>query len=91
MLTIGDRKVGAAILNFLEWVRGHLFEEVLAVATILFVPCSILTFATGYAFGRTRDSGDVHSCMRQGMIGCMPHFLRELDQCPAVPDTAANE
>jgi uncharacterized membrane protein YdjX (TVP38/TMEM64 family) len=56
--SFGDRKVEAAILNFLEWVQEHPFEGVLAVicvyivATILFVPGSILTLGTGYAFGR---------------------------------------
>lgn len=56
--SLGDRKVEATILNFLEWVQEHPFEGVLAVicvyivATILFIPGSILTLGTGYAFGR---------------------------------------
>jgi hypothetical protein len=60
--SFGDRKVEAAILNFLEWVQEHPFEGVLAVicvyivATILFIPGSILTLGTGYAFGRACDS-----------------------------------
>jgi uncharacterized membrane protein YdjX (TVP38/TMEM64 family) len=60
--SFGDRKVEAAISNFLEWVQEHPFEGVLAVicvyivATILFVPGSILTLGTGYAFGRAFDS-----------------------------------
>jgi hypothetical protein len=60
--SFGDRKVEAAILNFLEWVQEHPFEGVLAVicvyivATILFVPGSILTLGTGFAFGRACDS-----------------------------------
>jgi hypothetical protein len=60
--SFGDQMVEAAILNFLEWVQEHPFEGVLAVicvyivATILFVPGSILTLGTGYAFGRACDS-----------------------------------
>lgn len=60
--SFGDRKVEATILNFLGWVEKHPYEGVLAVicvyivATVLFVPGSILTLGTGYAFGSACDS-----------------------------------
>jgi hypothetical protein len=54
---MGDRKVEATLLEFLKWVEEYPFDGVLAVivvyifATILFVPGSILTLGTGFAFG----------------------------------------
>jgi hypothetical protein len=54
---LGDRKVEATLLEFLKWVEEYPVEGVLAVivvyifATILFVPGSILTLGTGFAFG----------------------------------------
>jgi hypothetical protein len=60
--SLGDRRIESAILHFLEWVEEHPHEGVLAVicvyiiATILFVPGSILTFGTGYAFGSAYDN-----------------------------------
>lgn len=53
----GHHHIESAILDFLGWVEEHPHQGVLAVicvyiiATILFVPGSILTFGTGYAFG----------------------------------------
>jgi uncharacterized membrane protein YdjX (TVP38/TMEM64 family) len=76
--SFGDRKVEAAILNFLEWVEEHPYEGVLAVicvyivATILFVPGSILTLGTGYAFGSACDNTAygvfLASTVRAGML-----------------------
>jgi hypothetical protein len=60
--SFGDRNVEAAIMRFLEWVSGNPYEGVLAVicvyivATVLFVPGSVLTLGTGYAFGSACDS-----------------------------------
>ena len=55
--SLADRIVESTILEFLAWVELHPRKGMLAVicvyilATILFVPGSILTFGTGYAFG----------------------------------------
>lgn len=55
--SITAKHVEHASLSFLGWVEHHPFLGVLAVvlvyilATILFVPGSILTVGTGYAFG----------------------------------------
>jgi hypothetical protein len=60
--SLGGQHIESAILNFLEWVEEHPHEGVLAVicvyiiATILFVPGSVLTFGTGYAFGSAYDN-----------------------------------
>jgi hypothetical protein len=60
--SFGDRNVEATILRFLEWVSENPYEGVLAVicvyivATVLFVPGSVLTLGTGYAFGSACDS-----------------------------------
>jgi len=56
--SFGEKRVESTILSFLQWVEIHPHKGMLAVicvyilATILFVPGSILTFGTGYAFGR---------------------------------------
>lgn len=55
--SMGERHIESAILNFLTWVELHPNQGILAVigvyilATILFVPGSILTFGAAYAFG----------------------------------------
>jgi uncharacterized membrane protein YdjX (TVP38/TMEM64 family) len=76
--SFGDRKVEAALLTFLEWVEAHPFEGVLAVigvyivATILFVPGSILTLGTGYAFGSACENtalGVILASTVSGYIG----------------------
>jgi hypothetical protein len=60
--SFGDRKIEKFSLSFLEWVEEHPYEGVLAVicvyivATVLFVPGSILTLGTGYAFGSACDN-----------------------------------
>jgi hypothetical protein len=60
--SFGDRTIEKFILTFLEWVEKHPYEGVLAVicvyivATVLFVPGSILTLGTGYAFGSACDN-----------------------------------
>ena len=60
--SLGDRKIESAILEFLGWVQDHPQKGMLAVicvyilATILFVPGSVLTFGTGYAFGAAFDN-----------------------------------
>ena len=74
------RKVEAAILQFLDWVSNHPYQGVLAVigvyiiATVLFVPGSLLTLGTGYAFGSACDSTGygvfLASCVRT-MLACI--------------------
>lgn len=60
--SFGDRKIEAFILNFLVWVEQNPFEGVLAVigvyivATVLFIPGSILTLGAGYAFGSASNN-----------------------------------
>ena len=55
--SLGDRKVEAALLRFLEWVQQNPWKGALMVsvcyifATILFVPGSILTLGAGFAIG----------------------------------------
>mmetsp|Transcript_23452 Transcript_23452/g.38813 ORF Transcript_23452/g.38813 Transcript_23452/m.38813 type:complete len:323 (+) Transcript_23452:50-1018(+) len=57
-----NRHVTTALRNFMEWVQIHPFQGALAVvlvyivATVFFVPGSILTFGTGFAFGTAFDS-----------------------------------
>lgn len=55
--SFGDRRVEAALLQFLQWVKEHPFQGTAAVtvvyivATVLFVPGSILSFGAGFAIG----------------------------------------
>jgi uncharacterized integral membrane protein len=51
-----EQRVKKASIDFVGWVEEHPFRGVIAVilayivATVLFVPASILTLGTGYAF-----------------------------------------
>lgn len=60
--SLRDRHVESTILKFMGWVEQNPHQGMLTVilvyiiATILFVPGSILTFGTGYAFGSAYDS-----------------------------------
>ncbi len=55
--SFGDSVVEAALLKFLQWVQDHPFQGALAVtvvyivATVLFVPGSILSLGAGFAIG----------------------------------------
>ena len=60
--SFGSRHVEAGLLNFLSWVQDHPYQGVLAVicvyivATILFIPGSVLTLGAGFAFGKACSS-----------------------------------
>lgn len=60
--SMGERHIEAALLRFLEWVQLHPFRGALAVtlcyivATILFIPGSILTLGAGFAIGSAFDN-----------------------------------
>mmetsp|Transcript_20741 Transcript_20741/g.23826 ORF Transcript_20741/g.23826 Transcript_20741/m.23826 type:complete len:144 (-) Transcript_20741:833-1264(-) len=60
--SFGDRKLELLVSKFLEWVERHPYEGILAViivfvvATVLFVPGSLLTLGAGFAFGKAADS-----------------------------------
>ena len=60
--SFGEGRIHSTVLTFLEWVEEHPARGVLAVilvyivATVLFVPGSILTFGAGYAFGAASDN-----------------------------------
>ena len=55
-------KIESLSLQFLEWLQRHPYDGVLAVilvyviATVCFIPGSILTLGTGYAFGKAMES-----------------------------------
>ena len=55
--SLGDRSVEAVLLKFLQWVQEHPFQGAVAVtvvyivATVLFVPGSVLSLGAGYAIG----------------------------------------
>jgi len=58
----GDRKIESILLNFLEWTHTHIYEGIIAVilcyiiATICFIPGSLLSFGTGFAIGSSVDN-----------------------------------
>ena len=58
----GDRKVESILIAFLEWTHEHPYKGIIAVilcyivATVLFVPGSILTFGAGFAIGSAFDN-----------------------------------
>ena len=60
--TMNEKHIENVMLDFLTWVEQHPYQGMLAVilvyiaATILFVPGSILTLGTGYAFGSASNS-----------------------------------
>lgn len=75
--SLNDRHIESAILDFLHWVELHPSRGILAVigvyilATILFVPGSILTFGTAYAFGSAYHS-KVHGVIVASMVSSWP-------------------
>jgi len=58
----GDRKIESLLVAFLEWTHEHPYRGIVAVilcyiiATVLFVPGSILTFGAGFAIGSAVDN-----------------------------------
>jgi hypothetical protein len=58
----GDRKIEAILFAFLEWTHAHPYRGIIAVilcyiiATVFFVPGSILTFGAGFAIGQAVDN-----------------------------------
>lgn len=58
----GDRKIESVLIAFLEWSHAHPYRGIVAVilcyviATVFFVPGSILTFGAGYAIGSAVDN-----------------------------------
>lgn len=60
--SMGERHIEATLLRFLEWVQQHPFRGALAVtlcyivATILFIPGSVLTLGAGFAIGSAFDN-----------------------------------
>ena len=58
----GDRKIESTLSTFLEWVHVHPYRGTVAVilcyiiATVFFVPGSILTFGAGFAIGSAVDN-----------------------------------
>ncbi|KAG7337645.1 SNARE associated golgi protein [Nitzschia inconspicua] len=60
--SLGQRHVETALLQFLGWVQQHPYEGALAVttcyivATIFFVPGSLLTLGAGFALGSAFDN-----------------------------------
>ena len=71
--TLNDRHIESAILDFLRWVELHPNKGIIAVigvyivATILFVPGSILTLGTAYAFGAAYHN-KVHGVIVASMV-----------------------
>jgi len=57
-----DRKIESVLVVFLEWTHDHPYRGIFAVilcyiiATVFFVPGSILTFGAGYAIGSAVDN-----------------------------------
>jgi hypothetical protein len=60
--SLGDRNIEAVLLKFLQWVQVHPFQGAVAVtvvyivATVLFVPGSILSLGAGFAIGRAFEN-----------------------------------
>jgi len=58
----GDRKIESILIAFLEWTHLHPYRGIIAVilcyivATVFFVPGSILTFGAGFAIGSAFDN-----------------------------------
>ena len=57
-----DRKIESALVGFLEWTREHTYEGMIAVilcyivATVCFIPGSLLSFGAGFAIGSSVDT-----------------------------------
>jgi len=58
----GDRKIESVLISFLEWTHENPYRGIIAVilcyivATVFFVPGSILTFGSGFAIGSAVDN-----------------------------------
>jgi len=58
----GDRKIESILIAFFEWTHAHPYRGIIAVilcyiiATVFFVPGSILTFGAGFAIGSAFDN-----------------------------------
>ena len=58
----GDQKIDSSLKVFLNWTHAHPYRGIIAVilcyiiATVFFVPGSILTFGAGYAIGSAVDN-----------------------------------
>jgi uncharacterized membrane protein len=58
----GDQKIDSSLKSFLNWTHAHPYRGIIAVilcyiiATVFFVPGSILTFGAGYAIGSAVDN-----------------------------------
>jgi hypothetical protein len=58
----GDRKIESILISFLEWTHENPYRGIIAVilcyivATVFFVPGSILTFGSGFAIGSAVDN-----------------------------------
>ncbi len=88
--SLGNRHIESIIISFLTWVELHPHQGILAVigvyilATILFVPGSILTLGAAYAFGSAYQN-KVHGVIVASMVSvptfsivkyrCFPHLL----------------
>lgn len=58
----GDREIESALEEFLEWTHAHTYEGMIVVilcyivATVCFVPGSMLSFGAGFAIGSSVDN-----------------------------------
>jgi uncharacterized membrane protein YdjX (TVP38/TMEM64 family) len=59
---LGERHIEAALLKIFDWVQRHPFRGAIAVtlcyivATVLFIPGSILTLSSGFAIGSASEN-----------------------------------
>jgi len=69
----GDRNIETALSIFLEWVHMHPYRGAIAVilcyiiATVFFVPGSILTFGAGFAIGSAVDNTAIGVLLATGV------------------------
>jgi hypothetical protein len=83
--SFGDRKVEAMLWNFLSWVQRYPYRGAVAVtacyiiATVLFIPGSILTLGAGFAIGSAFDNTAMgvllSTCVRLLNGGMCPIFV----------------
>lgn len=70
----GDRKIETTLSKFLEWVHIHPYRGAIAVilcyiiATVFFVPGSILTFGAGFAIGSAVDNTAMGVLLATGSV-----------------------